>query len=276
MFYCKNAVETIISPEAIVAASDTLVHWTQEGHKGSDPRSIRFLSKSRLYSITLRLEKWDGLYYCPTDAFTIDRDPACPAIPLIKRAATPLMQAIPRRGKHYHPVAQDCMAESELWMQCLGCPGEDQLDLLPGNVTGIPHNFQYHPFRFINWKEEAHIQKQAALRSAKHTMEIKRRFYLDFGFMRALTLNFNQPDKAHDWVVHSYDGYSSYLLIVDKASRHVWVFLTKSKEPPMDIIDTFLAQHGHSKGGCLCTDQGGELAWSSHLLNIVLPKLLDS
>ncbi len=40
----------------------------------------------------------------------------------------------------------------------------------------------------------------------------------------------------------------------------------------MDIIDAFLARHGLSKGGCLCTDQGGELAWSSHLLNMVLPK----
>jgi hypothetical protein len=130
------------------------------------------------------------------------------------------------RGKRYQPVAQDRMAESKLWMQCLGCPGKDQLDLLPGNITGIPHNFQYHPFQFIDWKEEACIQKQAALCFAKQTTEIKRRFYLDFGFMRALTLNFNQPDKAHNQVVHSYNGYSSYLLIVDKASRHVWAFLT--------------------------------------------------
>ncbi len=220
-YYCKNTVETIISLEAIVAASDTLVHWTQEGHKGSDPGSIRFLSKSGLYSITLRLEKRDGLYYCPTDAFTIDQDPSCPGIPSIKRAAAPPMQAILRCGKRYHLVAQDCMAESELWMQQLGCPGEDQLDLLPGNVTGIPHNFQYHPFRFIDWKEEASIQKQAALQSAEGTTEIKGRFYLDFGFMHASTSNFNQPDKAHDQVAHSYDGYSSYLLIVDKASRHV-------------------------------------------------------
>ncbi len=71
-YYCKNAVETIISPEAIMAASDTLVHWTQEGYKGSDPGSIHFSSESKLYSITLKLEKRDGLYYCPTDTYTID------------------------------------------------------------------------------------------------------------------------------------------------------------------------------------------------------------
>jgi hypothetical protein len=32
-YYCKNAVETIISPQAILAASDVLVRWTQTGHK---------------------------------------------------------------------------------------------------------------------------------------------------------------------------------------------------------------------------------------------------
>ncbi len=55
----------------------------------------------------------------------------------------------------------------------LGSPGEQQLDMLPGNVTGIPLGFQYHPFCFIDWKEEAHIQKQVALRSAERTTELQ-------------------------------------------------------------------------------------------------------
>ncbi len=112
-YYCKNTVETIISMEAIVAASNTLVHCTQEGHKGSDPGSICFSSESGLYLITLSLEKWDGLYYCPTDVFTIDCSPSCPAIPLIKCATAPPQPATPCCGRRYFPVMQDRMAKSK-------------------------------------------------------------------------------------------------------------------------------------------------------------------
>jgi hypothetical protein len=151
-YYCKNATEMIISPEAIVAASDT-VHWTQTGHKGTDLGSICFSSDSGLYSITISLEKRDGLYYCPTDVFTVDRDPVRPSEPIIRRAVAPIASrppGLPWRQKRYTTVTRDRLTESELWMLQLGLPGEDQLDLLPGNVTGVPPGFHYHPFRFLD------------------------------------------------------------------------------------------------------------------------------
>ena len=78
--------------------------------------------------------------------------------------------------------------------------------------------------------------------------------------MRASSLDYTKPDKTLDWVIDSWDGYSSYLLIVDEASLYIWVFLTKSKEPPLDLIDTFLDCFGHRNGGSIRSDQGGELA----------------
>jgi hypothetical protein len=45
-YYCKNAVETIISLQVILAASDVLVRWTQTGHKDGSPSTICFDSDS--------------------------------------------------------------------------------------------------------------------------------------------------------------------------------------------------------------------------------------
>ena len=78
--------------------------------------------------------------------------------------------------------------------------------------------------------------------------------------MRASTSDFSRPNKKSDRVVTSYDGFSSYLLIVDEATRFIWVFLMKSKAPPLDILDAFFACFGHEHGGSVRTDQGGALA----------------
>jgi len=48
------------------------------------------------------------------------------------------------------------------------------------------------------------------------------------------------------------------------------VFLTASKSPPIDIVKEFLTQHGHEDGGCIQTDQGGELARSSVFQDMLL------
>jgi hypothetical protein len=74
---------------------------------------------------------------------------------------------------------------------------------------------------------------------------------MDFRFMRFSTSNYARLNKSTDWVVSSYDGYISYLLFINEASRYAWVFLTQSKDPPVDIIGAFLTLHGHFDGGCI-------------------------
>ena len=71
----------------------------------------------------------------------------------------------------------------------------------------------------------------------------------------------------------SYDGYNSYLIIADEASRHTWVFLFKSKEPPLNTAHAFLERFGIPKadgGGFIRTDQGGELARSHDFVHQML------
>jgi hypothetical protein len=76
--------------------------------------------------------------------------------------------------------------------------------------------------------------------------------------MRASTSTFSQPAKKNGRVVLSYDGFSSYLLIIDKASQYAWVFLTNTKESPIDIINAFLTRFEHDHGSSIRGDQGGE------------------
>jgi hypothetical protein len=49
--------------------------------------------------------------------------------------------------------------------------------MLPGRVTGIPSDFKYRPFHYIDHKEHTSIKKRPAQRLAVRTSECKRRFY---------------------------------------------------------------------------------------------------
>jgi hypothetical protein len=91
---------------------------------------------------------------------------------------------------------------------------------------------------------------------------------MDFGFLRSSSSDLSPPHKVGDFFVYSYDGYTSYLLIVDEASRYAWVFLTLNKSPPLNIVDEFLKTHGLPDGGFICTDQGGELAGRQSFLDV--------
>jgi hypothetical protein len=95
---------------------------------------------------------------------------------------------------------------------------------------------------------------------------------MDFGFIRASLVNYRHPNINRDPVIDSYDGYSSYLLIVDDKLSKTWVFLTKSKAPPLDIVRLFLRTFGQdwTLGGFIRCNQGGKLARSHALIDMAL------
>ena len=152
--------------------------------------------------------------------------------------------------------------ESELWAARLGQCSEDQLDMITSAADGLPKKFHYHPFRYIDYKEDARMQKQPSHKTAIRLTEAGRGFFMDFAFLRASSVNYTKSRIKEDRVVTSFDGYNSHLVIVDEASSYVWVFLLKSKEPPTQLVVDFLKLHGHKDGGIVRTDQGGELARS--------------
>ena len=83
---------------------------------------------------------------------------------------------------------------------------------------------------------------------------------MDYGFIRGKNWKTKDADGK---MVTSLDGYRSYLLIVDHATRYKWVFLTKRKTPPVEQVDRLLETIGcNATGKIIMTDQGGELGKS--------------
>jgi hypothetical protein len=68
-----------------------------------------------------------------------------------------------------------------------------------------------------------------------------RRFHMDMGFVHGSSYR-TKDENGH--LITSLDGYNSYLIIVDQASRYTWVFLSKYKVPQVKVIENFLALHG--------------------------------
>jgi hypothetical protein len=93
---------------------------------------------------------------------------------------------------------------------------------------------------------------------------------MDFEFIRLSISDYSRPTTSTNRIVFSYDGYSLYLIVINIASRYVWIFLTASKEPPIAIVWEFLTQHGHDNGRCMQTDQGGKLARNHSFQDMVL------
>ena len=79
---------------------------------------------------------------------------------------------------------------------------------------------------------------------------------MDYGLVRG---NNTIKSKTGPLITNK-DGLNCYLLIVDKFSRHIWIFLFANKSPPIAIVTAFLANHGIKTGiRQALAEQGGEL-----------------
>jgi hypothetical protein len=328
------ASETFISPQAIIDSSaGSFDKWQMKGFSQGRPGVLSLYSPSGILKMFIQLTQNDGLYYSPTDTFTVDTDPrsrsspfigiaftdlppdthliddddntACsadsdddsvPAIPIFTTPTTavstphstaPLPQRINPIDDPVDPTPHGAptrsrvtvrltnlarQLESKLWAARMGHCGEDQLLSLATRADGLPNHFVFHPFRYIDWKEQARVRKRAALCIAEKVHDAGARFYMDFGFIRASSVNYRRPNITSDRVIDSYDGYSSYLLIVDDKSAMSWIFLTKTKHPPMEHVRLFLCTFGRTRslGGFIRCDQGGELARSHAFIDMAL------
>ena len=116
------------------------------------------------------------------------------------RTVAPKVPDVCRTPSRFAPTSKARQVESEVWMLQFGSPGEHQLNILPQHIVGTPSMFEYHPFHYIGFKEQANICKQAAQCTAEHIPACGAEFYIDFGFMQSSTEDYKRPNKATDRV----------------------------------------------------------------------------
>jgi hypothetical protein len=87
-------------------------------------------------------------------------------------------------------------------------------------------------------------------------------FHMDLGFipgpsnLEDVIKNGATPQKT---LMKSRAGYEAYLLILDAATRYIWIFLLKGKHPPIAMIAQFLQKHGTAQKGIITTTPEGLL-----------------
>ena len=68
-------------------------------------------------------------------------------------------------------------------------------------------------------------------------------FHLDFGFVRGSEFKM-ETKKGKGPTITSIDGKNSYCLIIDRATRHIWIYMSNSKAPPVEPIRMILKKFG--------------------------------
>ncbi len=256
-FYSKQATDTIISPTDIVLINHLTQHhtWTQYADLIKGTRYIKFENTETnhhiMYPLILNNDLW---FYTVDDSIDYHSDQhtysAIPGRPIIKRLST--------AGSY------------EIIHARLGHPGTKVMSTLHHHIDGltqlhIPPIYRCRTYMLVKATKRAithhelsqvtsktRVQHSATgLKDSNLTLTEQdvsdlhctpgERFHMDIGFVRGTKYSTKDEDGT---TVTNLDGYNSYILIIDRATRYIWVFPAHHKTPRIDLIKTFLNTHG--------------------------------
>ena len=250
-YYSPEVNETIVSPNDItLSPTNNFTSYTKHCNVIDGNGYLQFQSRSGLASATIQLHMNNGLWY----------------------AYQQMNDITEHYYSHINPIirSMSSAAEFELWHQRLGHAGEAVMKTIHKCVDGVP---DLQPGRnYFHRCESCMKGKVVSAKKNKQTLttttERGQQFHMDFGFVRGSKYKaVNEKGK----IVTSKDGYNSYLIIVDAFTRYTWIFLSATKEPPLDIVRSFLDRNGIKHGSFrqVRCDQGGELSRSSRFRQVV-------
>jgi dUTP pyrophosphatase len=262
-YYSIDAADTIISPTDIVINNiSNYKGWGQYSNLDTSTGYIEFYGRDDIGNLRFTLLASNGLWFHQSTVGTEDYDVWSTStgngIPTIKRLSQAASYELghqryahagERKLSTVHLDLQDqpALTKPPLY-KCLTCmlTTGDQRTKCEKHIP-VPQDIK-------DWMDDP-------LTSEDATTLPGQRFHMDFGFMKGS--GYCQKDEEGRTIT-SIDGYCSYLLILDRKTRYIWVFLRKTKQPPLDIVGKFLKEHGHpnAHNRTIRTDKGGEL-WGS-------------
>ena len=180
------------------------------------------------------------------------------------RTISTAMVPLPDRMAH-------AVHQYELWHQRLGHAPLDRLLRTSKHVQGLPHLPPGHIPSFVKCRacDIAKLKKAPRGHPTPDQPDLQtgQNFHMDLGFIRGpanLQAVVDREEEAQPKIIHSRQGYTCYLLIIDRKSRYMWVFPLKSRSVSIDLMDSFLAIHGNHQvqPRLIRTDGEGSLAES--------------
>ena len=276
MYYSPNASNTIISPTAICSQVHGVTGFNQWSDVSTKTGHIQFLysDPDNQQNFRINLLEDNGLWYHSDAAY------------------------ISTSSGEIHVNALSDAAKYELWHQRLGHCGSWAMTEAHKHCVGVPklrgNSFYKCPSCMMgklctkrsNIKRNRNLgtvlnynspdSQPASTRDTTSTDAASidtfvdsihlpkanpgQHFHLDFGFVRGSEYDFvNDEGKK----LTSIDGKNAYLLIADRRTRYMWVYLCNSKETPLDAVEMILSKFGSNyKHRTVRSDQNKGLSMS--------------
>ena len=157
---------------------------------------------------------------------------------------------------------------AELWHQRLGHSSHEYVRATRNKTHGIPKFKTPDDLHVCNSCAHGATHKPPRNQLTETTpTEPFQDIIADFGFFAPKTDLENNHQlgttlKQPTTIIEGQHGYKAYLLIIDQQTRYVWAFLTKDKNPPLDIMRSWFREFGNKRttNNLFRTDNGGELA----------------
>ena len=114
-------------------------------------------------------------------------------------------------------------------------------------TTGIPKIPNTSSLFKCPFCEKAKMIKRSGQRKQQDACIPGQVFHMDLSYVSGPSnlddiLSHNAPPEPT--IKRSREGYIGFLTIIDVATRKLWTHNVKSKDPPLEYIDSFLKKHG--------------------------------